>query len=330
MDSLVKPRPNHYELLGLAPAATDAEIARAFAREISPLTPHAFGDIALLSVAHETLRDPARRRAYDESLGLNKKAAPPKPLQGWQYATTVRIAPPPAPPPAKADRPTPVEAAKPPEPPPPAAAEPRRDWVPSRPAPLQQIRPLEHEPAEWKRPAIIGGGIFLGVGLLGVLAGLWAARDVQSKIPSETVAIESPADARSVTPERAAPTPTTRVVKRSGTAAPHSRAPHRAPTAQPQPQLAQAQEQRAEDVPEIPTEQVAALTSEASEAPASMPLSNAVIARTIRRIGYSCGEVASTSAVEGAPGAFKVTCSSGQSYRAAPVRGRYHFRRWGG
>ncbi len=29
-------------------------------------------------------------------------------------------------------------------------------------------------------------------------------------------------------------------------------------------------------------------------------------------------------------GAFKVTCTSGQSYRAAPVRGRYHFRRISG
>jgi hypothetical protein len=61
-----------------------------------------------------------------------------------------------------------------------------------------------------------------------------------------------------------------------------------------------------------------------------MPLSNALIARTIGRIGYSCGEVASTSAVDGSPGVFKVTCTSGQSYRAAPVRGRYHFRRWAG
>ena len=31
--------------------------------------------------------------------------------------------------------------------------------------------------------------------------------------------------------------------------------------------------------------------------------------------------------IEGAPGAFKVTCTSGHSYRAAPVRGRYRFRR---
>jgi len=32
----------------------------------------------------------------------------------------------------------------------------------------------------------------------------------------------------------------------------------------------------------------------------------------------------------GAPGAFTVTCTSGHSYGAAPVGGRYHFRRLGG
>ena len=62
---------------------------------------------------------------------------------------------------------------------------------------------------------------------------------------------------------------------------------------------------------------------------AGIPLPNAVIARTIGRIGYPCGEVASTTAMEGTAGVFKVTCTSGHSYRAAPVRGRYRFRRLG-
>jgi hypothetical protein len=63
-------------------------------------------------------------------------------------------------------------------------------------------------------------------------------------------------------------------------------------------------------------------------AEASMPLPNGTIARTIEKIGYSCKTVASIASVEGAsPGVFKVTCSSGQSYRAAPVNGRYHFRK---
>jgi hypothetical protein len=76
---------------------------------------------------------------------------------------------------------------------------------------------------------------------------------------------------------------------------------------------------------------VPVMTAEAPAAAARLPLSNAVIARTIARIGYPCGRVAATTAAEGgAPGAFTVTCTSGHSYRAAPVGGRYHFRRVGG
>ena len=79
----------------------------------------------------------------------------------------------------------------------------------------------------------------------------------------------------------------------------------------------------------------AAATGEAADAApvtavaASMPLSNRMIAHTIQRIGYPCGAVA--SAVAGSsPGVFTVTCTSGHSYQAAPVRGRYRFRRVGG
>lgn len=62
---------------------------------------------------------------------------------------------------------------------------------------------------------------------------------------------------------------------------------------------------------------------------AKLPLPNTVIARTIERIGYACGAVASATALEGhEPGAYKVTCTSGQSYQARPLHGRYHFRRW--
>jgi len=64
--------------------------------------------------------------------------------------------------------------------------------------------------------------------------------------------------------------------------------------------------------------------------PASMPLPNKVIANTIERIGYACGEVSSTAIVDGAaPGTFKVSCSSGHAYQATPVHGRYRFRRLG-
>jgi hypothetical protein len=61
-----------------------------------------------------------------------------------------------------------------------------------------------------------------------------------------------------------------------------------------------------------------------------MPLSNALIARTIGRIGYACGQVASTAPVDGSAGMFKVTCTSGHAYQARPVGGRYRFKRWAG
>ena len=81
---------------------------------------------------------------------------------------------------------------------------------------------------------------------------------------------------------------------------------------------------------QVAPELAAAEAPSAQLAAASLPLPNRVIARTIRQIGYSCGEVAATSPIEGeAPGVYKVTCTSGQSYRAAPVRGRYRFRRLG-
>jgi hypothetical protein len=69
----------------------------------------------------------------------------------------------------------------------------------------------------------------------------------------------------------------------------------------------------------------------AAEPPAAsvaMPLAASTVARTIHKIGYPCGRVAS-SAPAGDSGVFIVTCSSGDSYRAAPVGGRYHFKRLG-
>ena len=70
-----------------------------------------------------------------------------------------------------------------------------------------------------------------------------------------------------------------------------------------------------------PTGDVPAAAAAVAEAPpvetaAALPLPGPVIARTIERIGYSCGKVASSSAVEG--GVYKVTCTSGASYQATP------------
>ncbi len=64
---------------------------------------------------------------------------------------------------------------------------------------------------------------------------------------------------------------------------------------------------------------------------AGLPLPNSVVARTIDRIGFRCGRVQSVTPVpDAAPGIYKVTCSSGLSYQASPVNGRYRFRKWSG
>ena len=82
MVETVSLRPNHYELLGLTPAASSAEIAQAFAKELSLLPMRPFGSLAQVSLAYETLRDPIKRVAYDASLRPETKPQPSHPLIG--------------------------------------------------------------------------------------------------------------------------------------------------------------------------------------------------------------------------------------------------------
>lgn len=61
----------HYEVLGIAPTASPAEIASAYHRLARLLHPDVGGTGALfhrVNTAYETLRDPLRRSAYDRSL----------------------------------------------------------------------------------------------------------------------------------------------------------------------------------------------------------------------------------------------------------------------
>jgi hypothetical protein len=60
---------------------------------------------------------------------------------------------------------------------------------------------------------------------------------------------------------------------------------------------------------------------------ASLPLPNAVIVRTIEKIGYPCGSIVSSARIEGASGSsdYRINCSSGASYRASNRSGRYRF-----
>ena len=69
----VKSRLTHYDNLGLPPAATPREIAEAFAKQIGKTVTspeEAVEHANRVYAAYETLRDPAKRRAYDAAIGI--------------------------------------------------------------------------------------------------------------------------------------------------------------------------------------------------------------------------------------------------------------------
>jgi hypothetical protein len=368
MVSPVKSRPNHYDMLGLAPEASADEIARAFAREMGIAGAQPIGAAARICAAYETLRDPVRRRDYDRSIGIVPKPRPqvrqwafPAPQPHWS-PLVASVGPQVAAPPERRPEPMaepdtiaerasriadtlrelarPIErapAAKPePAPPPQKSAyviEPDiRELLTAR---SDEPQLIEERAFDWRRPVLAVGGLVVGAGLIGALAGLWVKGDVDpaQDEPALTVGIPA-ARAHAVA---AAPEPAVEA------AAPRGHARAAVPTvrtkrAAPPLQLAQRPSVESEPVDnqfvDSATEQAAAQDPLAPAPPAAvaadLPLPEKVIARTIERIGYSCGSVTSSAAVDGASGVFKVTCSSGQTYRAAPVHGRYRFKRWSG
>ena len=365
MVSTIKSRPNHYETLRLEPSATADEIKRAFERELH--RPRPFGGLAQLGIAYETLKDPTKRQTYDASIGIVPPPEPrhlPTSLQGrLQYIGTAPIgafkrpipdltpprapqqqAPTPRPDPVVEQRAAPVAAASPPSKP--VQLERRREPA------LAPIEPVLDRPEQpnfadavegrfaSKQVGIAAGALVLAV----VLFGAWAGWDAGNGTTQEE---EQPAKAMtlSLPPATAQPEATDYQPTEELRAVDAQRESTRRPAAAvaaaevrrelPRPvELTPAEEQQlagsdAPAIQEVATEQAVTETQPAAVA-ASLPLPNRVIARTIQRIGYSCGEVASTTALEGGgPGVFKVTCTSGHSYQARPVRGRYHFRRIG-
>ena len=392
MDSTVKSRPNHYEVLGLSPSASSEQIKAAFAGKMSMFGVHPLAAGTQICAAYETLRDPAKRRAYDRSIGLLPEpqprtwsiAAPQwsgKPLFGLDPAFRTRpptlgslpLAPrSPAAEPHPEPRTAPFIAAalrdlaapgmyEPPSPtaqpepvrPPEAEAEPapqpqRREERASPPMEAGLPHDLEAEDGaiDWRRPALAAGGLVLAVVVFGAWAGWESGNDVAAAQPEEAVTLAVPppketdaAPAALAAP--AAPAPIEAQARRQP--APQAAIANEPAERRPMPEELTLSEERAlaGQAEALESEQgqpaQAAAPPAPAEAPpaavaaAKLPLPNSVVARTIHRIGYSCGEVASTAAMEGgAPGVFKVTCTSGHSYRAQPVRGRYHFRRLAG
>jgi hypothetical protein len=341
MIATLRARTNHYETLGLRPTASAEEIEQAFAREIMAPRPSAFGGLVEVSVAYETLRDPAKRQAHDAALGLK-----PEPLRfhysgtarwgGTPFPATVRPRPvhdsvPPPPEPVAAEpAPEPVVAALPPEPspaPPPQA--PSASVRQHHRAAELRLGEIEDRPVEWKRPAILIGAPIAAVVLLGAIAGSRAGKGEDQQ---ESVTAPLPPAKPRAAKVSAAPPPEQSFAEtqprwQPRTAARLKRRSIQPPSGPAEDPLAAQPEQI--QVADATTDPAPAAEAPAVERPAAMPLPNAAVARTLNRIGYKCGQVASTSAVEGARGVYTVNCTSGASYQAKPVRGRYHFRRVG-
>jgi hypothetical protein len=372
MASTVTSRPNHYEVLGLTSDATSDEIAQAFARELSLFRPRPFGSLTDVTIAYETLRHPARRKAYDRSLGLAREPLRPAPMApaDWKpFLARPSMKPaegfvidrplPPAPaaddhhpllerlapaPPATAIMHTPirpeastVDAISRPEPKdlaPPAIVQetaPDPEVEPHRPLQcFEEEQNLDRSKAmrDWRLPAAGAGALILAV-VVGAWTGWNAGSGGEPQAPQQSVkvavprakpAIAASEPALSQSVETQQPQPQAEPVAAARPA--HTRQPLQIALPEEQeagPPTGQAQAEQAAEQPAGEPQDVPATSAE-------LPLPNAVITRTIGRIGYSCGQIASATPV-GSDGVFTVTCTSGHSYRASSVRGRYHFRR---
>jgi curved DNA-binding protein CbpA len=386
MSSPVRALSNHYETLQVSQSATTDEIVRSFASlmRAARMRPDiSVGRLAKLSVAYETLRDPAKRRTYDASIGLARKPAATSPTVSPFMGSPVidrlnRIAersPDSAPEPrsrlATETRGEPRVAAfiaaslrARSDPPEAKMAEPiskAETRPPARPATDHASAPADELMIEEGRWSIGRTGATLTAGVIGVAFLAFAAASSDrnsipvrsaeaepgltvplppatsnnvSLVPTEPVAAARPAGA----------TPSPRLQARAARVAPPTQprttsrllvidnepAAAAGDKAEGQSMPAEAAAQQSSGEPPAAETSAAAAVPEPVSAPAErLPLASSTIARTIERIGYGCGRVVSETAVEGSAGVFTITCSSGDTYRAAPVRGRYRFRRTG-
>ena len=218
-----------------------------------------------------------------------------------------------------------------------APLEPEPDIAPATLAQVEAIRRrvarTEGGAIEWTRPATIAAGLIAFVGLFGAWAGWEAGSDLDE--PRAAAKAAAPAAKSSATgdlpvlPQSAGPAvtggePAVRLTTPSSAAR---------QAAAPAAVNSEAQEVAQPDGNPDPLSPVdeAANAPQAQGVASNLPLPKRVVASTLGKIGYPCGQVTTSAIIDGGtPGAFKVTCTSGHSYQATPVRGRYRFRRWSG
>jgi hypothetical protein len=187
------------------------------------------------------------------------------------------------------------------------------------------VRGKAERPIGWSRAGLAIGGVLLAAAIVGAWAGLDAGdaeelpqqRAVKAVLPPAKPSPEALAVVARQAADRLQPVAQNAAVERQ------------IAQRRPLPRTA-GQSDRLAEISQSLDSSYDSGTSAApavQSAAASLPLPNKVIARTIERIGYGCGEVASASPTGGGSGVYEVTCTSGHRYRATPVHGRYHFRR---
>jgi hypothetical protein len=181
MVSSVRSRPNHYDTLGVAPSASDEEIRQAFAKKMTLFAARPLGATAQVIGAYETLKDPVRRRNYDKSLGLLEEPQPAKPAfsipRAWQpFTVSVHT--------ELMDE-APRRIAR--DPDPRVVAPLRKEQRRTEPL-IRQVLAARREasdtvdyPSHWKGPALTLGGLVLGAGVLGAMAGLSVGGDAAAQ-----------------------------------------------------------------------------------------------------------------------------------------------------
>jgi hypothetical protein len=328
---------------------------------------HAPGEAARVCAAYETLRDTGKRRDYDRSIGVGRKPEPRQwAFAVTQASWPGFVGPAPMPnrePLPAAAAPEPLVTAAPERTPeidgasaiaaslrklaePEAVTapstprpEPRADsWPVPKPDPVAEMdiyRILDRRPErasfrddeqsfEWRRPALVVGGLITAAGLIGGFAGLSVKDDAASAAAPAAVTVPLPA-AKQIAEAAPAIAPPVQLAASSPTPA----KPHRVASQSRFVRAVESEVAETADQPQgldLASAETAPQAEQAQRVAASLPLPNAVVARTIERIGYSCGKV--TGATAGSsPGVYQVTCSSGDTYQATPVHGRYRFRR---